>query len=116
MDAPTDVLAFPLADAPGPGPRLLGDVALSSEAVVRQAGDPALAASRRRRLGLAPDAPWGVNEEATLLLAHGLLHLVGHDHDEPGREAAMIAAERGLVAAAGLNPEKIRSKLAPLRR
>lgn len=99
VDAPTDVLSFPQADMPEElGPRILGDVAISTDAVLRQAADPQSAADRRRRLGLAADAPWGINEEVTLLLVHGTLHLLGHDHAEAVPEAEMIDEERRLMA------------------
>ena len=99
VDAPTDVLSFPQDDLPEEHrPRLLGDVAISTDAVLRQAADPSNVAERRRRLGLSADAPWGINEEATLLLVHGTLHLLGHDHAEAGPEAEMIDEERRLMA------------------
>jgi probable rRNA maturation factor len=78
-DKPTDVLAFP-QDAPG----LLGDVILSVETGRRQA-------ARHRRPLLA---------ELTMLLAHGLLHLLGHDHRNDREEKAMAARTRELEAAA----------------
>jgi probable rRNA maturation factor len=86
-DKPTDVLAFPLqemaaGDRPAPG--LLGDVIVSIETARRQA-------KRRRRPLLA---------ELTLLLAHGLLHLVGYDHRDDAEERAMTARTRTLEAAA----------------
>lgn len=62
-DNPTDVLSFPLADAVCPF--LLGDVIISVETASRQAAD--------RGVGLA--------EELQSLLIHGILHLVGYDHE-----------------------------------
>lgn len=101
VDAPTDVLSFPMGDED-----LLGDVVLSMDAVLGQAADPAHGDARRARLGLPAGAPWGGREEATLLLAHGILHLLGWDHAEPGDEAAMIAEERRLF---GLFPSARKS-------
>ncbi len=98
VDAPTDVLAFPLADVSGPGPEVLGDVAISVETAARRAEAPDHAGARLAGVGLPGGTPWGVTVEATLLLVHGLLHLLGHDHDSPEREAAMIEAERRAVA------------------
>ena len=43
-----------------------------------------------------------VEDEAALLIVHGVLHLLGHDHAEPGEEAAMKALER--AALDSLNP------------
>ncbi len=90
-DKPTDVLAFPLQEmAPlGPATRklpvgLLGDVILSVETAQRQA-------SRHRHPLLA---------ELTMLLAHGLLHLLGHDHQTDAQERVMTARTRDLTTAA----------------
>ena len=38
-----------------------------------------------------------VEDEAALLIVHGVLHLLGHDHAEPGEEAAMKALERAAL-------------------
>ena len=35
-----------------------------------------------------------VEQEAALLIVHGILHLLGHDHAEPEEEAAMRAIEQ----------------------
>jgi probable rRNA maturation factor len=98
-DKPTDVLAFPLQEggstpkplghdggrAPKPpGSWLLGDVIVSIETARRQA-------TRHRRPLLA---------ELTMLLAHGLLHLLGHDHQTDAEEREMTALTRELEAAA----------------
>ncbi|HEX7671349.1 MAG TPA: rRNA maturation RNase YbeY [Polyangiaceae bacterium] len=84
---PTDVLSFPM-DAEGDGPsrvtRLLGDVVISLETASRQA--------RRRRRELI--------SEVTHLLAHGILHLVGHDHRTDAEERIMNAAAAKLIRAA----------------
>lgn len=83
---PTDVLAFPIEDA-APHPsvaRLLGDVVVSLDTAARQAQ------KRRREL----------IDEVTHLLAHGLLHLVGYDHQTDAEERRMNAETRRLVAAA----------------
>lgn len=84
-DRPTDVLAFPMADGTTmAGPKLLGDVVISVDTAARQA------ASRRRPL----------EEEARFLLAHGLAHLLGHDHGTPDEKRRMDAVVRRLVRAA----------------
>lgn len=98
-DKPTDVLAFPLdeSDQPEPqpakgvrskanrpAPRLLGDVVISLDTAERQA------ASRKRPL----------TDEVRFLLAHGLLHLIGYDHDTPEKKREMGAMTRRLVRAA----------------
>ena len=85
-DRPTDVLAFAqregeLGEAAG---RLLGDVIVSVPVARRQA-----VAARR-----------GLEAELTMLLAHGLLHLLGWDHDTDAKERAMVRETRRLCAAA----------------
>lgn len=88
-DRPTDVLAFPQhegwpeADIPGL-PVLLGDIVISLDTAERQAK------GRRREL-LA---------ELRLLVAHGLLHLVGYDHATKPEKAEMVSETRRLVKAA----------------
>ena len=82
---PTDVLAFPLQDpVPARVEGLLGDVIVSIDTARRQAG-------KHRRPLLA---------ELTMLLAHGLLHLLGHDHRTDAEEREMTARTRELEAIA----------------
>jgi probable rRNA maturation factor len=90
-DRPTDVLAFPLDGAPrrrsAPAePHLLGDIVISLHAAKRQAD------ARKRPL----------IEELRLLLAHGLLHLLGYDHATLVQKRRMRAMTRQLVRAAAL--------------
>ncbi len=98
-DRPTDVLSFPAWEAddlPAPGtPTFLGDVALNMDAVGRQASLQAPA--RWQRLRLDSVAAWGVREEATFLLIHAVLHLLGYDHATAEQQRAMAVAERGLM-------------------
>ena len=83
---PTDVLAFALREGtPIPGAEtLLGDVVISLDTALRQA--------RERGHSL-----WA---EVTLLLAHGLLHLIGYDHQTDAEERRMNARADMLVATA----------------
>jgi probable rRNA maturation factor len=88
-DRPTDVLAFPLLPAgeiepEAPAGALLGDVVISIDTAERQA--------KQRRHALM--------DEITFLLAHGILHLVGYDHQTDAEEAVMNAMTRALVQAA----------------
>lgn len=87
-DKPTDVLSFPQPkprrNEPGM-PRLLGDVVISLPTALRQAS------SRKREL----------MPEVRFLLAHGILHLVGHDHGTREEKRVMDAETRRLVRAAG---------------
>ncbi len=72
---PTDVLSFPQDDdEDGDGVRVLGDVVIA----------PAVAA--RNNLD-DPDA------EVRLLLVHGILHLLGYDHQRESERAAMWARQ-----------------------
>lgn len=85
-DRPTDVLAFALhegvhAEAAG---NLLGDVVVSIETCERQARER----DRSSR------------EELRFLLAHGLLHLMGHDHPDEGSLRRMLARGDALASAA----------------
>jgi probable rRNA maturation factor len=66
--------------------RMLGDVVLSLDTARRRA------AEERRSL----------KEELALYLAHGVLHLVGHDHHLPAEARRMASEERRLLGGAGL--------------
>lgn len=84
---PTDVLSFSLLEGDHGGHRgcLLGDVVIGLAVAERQA--------REQGHGLA--------EELDRLLIHGLLHLLGHDHEEPEEARRMHAEEerlRGVLA------------------
>lgn len=80
--APTDVLSFPLDDEPTPGvPTLLGDVVIC----------PAVAADQ------FADHAGTFDDEIALLVVHGILHVLGHDHDEPGETAVMRRRELELL-------------------
>ena len=88
IDRPTDVLSFPMHGRRRPrrGPLLLGDVVISLDTLRRQA----------KAEGLAEAA---VGER---LLIHGLLHLLGYDHEVSAAEARRMARrERFLAAAIG---------------
>lgn len=85
-DKPTDVLAFSqreghLGDQAG---RLLGDVVVSVPTARRQA--------EARSRDVLAEVQW--------LIAHGLLHLVGWDHDTPARDRKMRRETARLCAAA----------------
>jgi probable rRNA maturation factor len=87
---PTDVLAFPMDDlrpAHGdddgdPEPGLLGDVVLCPQVAKRQ----------------ARDAGHSTEDELQLLCTHGILHLLGYDHDEPAAEREMFGLQGELLA------------------
>lgn len=79
---PTDVLSFSLLEGPHTAHRgaLLGDVVIDVEQAARQA--------RRARRTL--------DDELAKLLIHGVLHLVGHDHEADDEARRMRAEERRL--------------------
>ena len=90
-DKPTNVLAFPAEDAVSLGaaggpPRQLGDVILAYETVVAEAraqGKPATA-------------------HLSHLIVHGVLHLLGFDHQTAAEASDMEAAETAILAGLGL--------------
>ena len=98
---PTDVLAFPIEDEPLPGGRspdsggsgpgtdaevepltLLGDVVICPAVAARNAADHGVT----------------VDDELALLVVHGLLHLLGMDHETDRDAEAMERLERELLA------------------
>ena len=103
MDAegPTDVLAFPIDDPvvsgrwpdggttgpdrddPDPSdlPLLLGDVVVCPAVALRQ----------------APSHAGSYDDELALLVVHGVLHVLGHDHAEPAEATVMQERERALL-------------------
>lgn len=99
-DDPTDVLSFLLEctsatgrvsdpHAPlGTGKQIDGDVVISLETARRQA----------ERFG------WSPQDEATLYLVHGLLHLCGYDDGTPAEREAMQNRERELLRLWELEP------------
>lgn len=70
----TDVLSFAQDEGTGPdGTRMLGDVVIAPEIAARNDPD--------------------VDAELRLLLAHGILHLLGYEHEEEGDRARMWARQ-----------------------
>jgi probable rRNA maturation factor len=92
-DSSTNVLAFPAADpsvpVPPGAPLLLGDVVLAFETVRREAVE--------QQKPLA--------DHLRHLVVHGVLHLLGYDHEEAADAAAMEAREKAILAELGVpNP------------
>ena len=103
-DSATDVLSFPQqeGDAPPlpPGvPRSLGDVVISLPTAARQASEQGCLSRLWPAVGRGDAPTWSLLDEATFLLVHGVLHLLGHDHHEPLETAEMEAAEATLLSA-----------------
>ena len=96
-DAPQDRLAesgnpggaFPLPPDELPA---LGEIVISYPQTERQALDQ----DRLLSPGVSGDET--VKRELALLLVHGVLHLVGHDHLESGETEEMQAKERAALA------------------
>lgn len=91
---PTDVLSFGGA----PGAPVLGDVVISLDTARRQA--------RERRKPLS--------DELARLLVHGLLHILGHDHEQPKDAARMAKAEIALLGTVGLVGDALAARPADL--
>ena len=90
VDHATDVLSFPADDPPGSGPHL-GDLAVSLDIAVRRA----------RRAGRS------LGDEVDRYLVHGILHLVGHDHQGPGEAREMARLEDELLGRVGMVAESL---------
>jgi len=82
-DQPTNVLSFPMGEGGGPYP-LLGDVVISTQWAEREAEEQGV----------------GMQEEMAWLLAHGILHLLGYQHEEEGEAERMQREERRLTQVA----------------
>ncbi len=82
---PTDVLSFPAGEMPAMAgqPRPIGDVAISLDTARRRASEEGVSLS----------------SELSRYLAHGLLHLLGHDHQSPEAAREMAHAEAALLGA-----------------
>lgn len=93
VDAPTDVLSFPSEQTdPETGSRYLGDILISVERAAKQAAE----------------AGHDVEAEIQLLVAHGILHLLGHDHAEAEEKARMWKAQAEILSSLGLGDIQIR--------
>jgi probable rRNA maturation factor len=95
IDAPTDVLSFPASETdPESGARYIGDILISiphAQAQADAAGHP-------------------LEAEVQLLVVHGVLHLLGHDHAEPEEKARMWKAQSEILDSLGLGHIQIREE------
>ena len=92
-DMPTDVLSFEgEAERMHEGPRHLGDIAISVERARRQAVEYGHSFER----------------ELAYLFTHGILHLLGYDHEIGAELAAMRNAEERALAQLGLTRPEAR--------
>jgi len=95
IDAPTDVLSFPASESdPVTGARYLGDIIISipyARNGAKQAGN-------------------SLEAELQLLVVHGVLHLLGHDHAKPKEKSKMWKAQRKILIDLGLGDVIIREE------
>lgn len=89
LPGPTDVMSFPM-DELRPGKEgeelpqgLLGDIVLCPEVAKAQ--------------GLAAPSQHSMDEELQLLTVHGVLHVLGYDHEEPEEERTMFALQKRIL-------------------
>ncbi len=86
IDAPTDVLSFPGGETdPDSQALYLGDVIISLSRAQAQAAA----------------GGYALQDELQLLVVHGMLHLLGHDHAEEGEKAIMWAAQAEILESLG---------------
>ena len=97
-DRPTNVLAFPGGSAPVGGRLPLGDVILAFETVAQEAEAVDLALS----------------DHLSHLVVHGVLHLLGYDHEKPAEARRMEDLEVRVLAGLGIADPY--AALPPLRR
>lgn len=87
-DRPTNVLSFPAAEMPGVmGPQPLGDIVLAYGVCAREAVEQSKT----------------LQNHLTHLIVHGVLHLLGQDHENEVEAEAMEADERSILASLGVS-------------
>ena len=86
-DKATNVLSFPAPDQPGAeGPRHLGDIALAYETLVRESEEESKALA----------------DHFAHLIVHGILHLLGYDHEDEDEAEDMEGLEVKALATLGI--------------
>ena len=85
-DGATNVLSFPYEAIPGVATDLLGDIVICAPVVNREA----------REQGKPERDHWAH------LVIHGILHLLGHDHQRPEQAGAMEQLEHEILASLGI--------------
>ena len=95
IDSPTDVLSFPASETdPDTGARYIGDILISVPRAQAQ----------------ADAAGHTLESEVQLLVVHGVLHLLGHEHAEAEEKARMWKAQAEILAQLGLGNLQIREE------
>lgn len=91
---PTNVLSFPAYLPEAPGHRLLGDIAICAPVIIREADEQNKPAT----------AHWAH------MVVHGVLHLLGYDHQNDSEAEIMERLEIRILASLGYrNPYQIKS-------
>lgn len=85
-DKPTNVLSFPFEALPGAESALLGDLVICAPVVAREAAEQ----------GKPLSAHWAH------MVVHGVLHLLGYDHEEDADAERMEALEVEVLAGLGV--------------
>ena len=92
QDSPTDVLAFPAGHHdPDTGHLYLGDLIISYPRAMEQ----------------AKAAGHPTSSELCLLTVHGVLHLLGYDHDQPELKAEMWHAQAEILSKLGVQVNSV---------
>lgn len=88
IDTPTDVLAFAMREGEDPdiNPILLGDLVISLETAARQTGTKDGLSGMHGSLEI----------EAALLAVHGVLHLLGYDHQTQEESTTMFEKQESI--------------------
>jgi len=95
IDAQTDVLSFPASETdPQTGAPYIGDILISLPYAARS----------------AEKAGHPLEAEVQLLVVHGILHLLGHDHAKVREKAKMWKAQAEILESLGLGNIKIREE------
>lgn len=103
VDAPTDVLSFPMFDL-APGDKPSAEVADPATGLV-PLGDMCISLERARAQG--EEFGHGETRETAYLAVHSVLHLLGYDHlDEGPMKAQMRAREEAILAELGLERDE----------
>ena len=100
VDAPTDVLAFAMRDGEDSdmNPNLLGDLVISVETASRQAetSDQFSATHSSLKTEMQLTTYNSLETEIALLAVHGVLHLLGYDHQTPEDATVMFEKQRDI--------------------
>ena len=91
-DHPTDVLSFAMTT-----PASEGEVFVSPPDGIRHLGE--VIVSLPQATTQAREHGHSIKREIAILTIHGVLHLLGYDHDEPGKEREMRTRELDILGA-----------------